>query len=409
MLIRVFFLFAAFIYHLTFNEIPNSLLALYIYIFISSATYFIKLDNIFDIRIWFVPLFTITNSLAIFSEEYLLGGVNILPYYSPLKIVTSLFIFNIFVEISASYFRTITFKTSAIYSFSLSKTLLILLVSYLYFIFDFIRLGGFEALGSYGEDQYDYSIYNLLTNLFTITWIISVIIVSLKLKGTNLLFWFSVNICFILITKVLIGYRYFMFLLLIIILFRIFKSYKVNKLLLFFSGIAIFYIHLFLGVYRSGEGINPPLMLFQLGAEFSIISQINYVVFNEFQNFKFGYSFLSALINIIPGARAFFTDYLFMPALYFNNELVVKSENQGYGFSFLSELYMNFGIFGSAIGAMICTYINTFMSAGYGSVKWILTPILMYLLTRILRSDSIEFVKIISYSYFLVLFLRKKN
>lgn len=411
MWIRLILLLVVFIYHISYSDVDVSLLLLYLIVLGSSISYFYSLNNIFDLRIWFVPLFTVTNSLSIASEEYLLGGVKILSSYSPLKILTSLFIFNISMEI----FSIIKRKTDVLinheieYNFSYVKVIFMMIITYSYFIFDFIRLDGFSHLSSYGENQYEYSIYDVLMNFFTITWSIGVILISTRLKGILLASWFLYNIIFIIITRVLLGFRGIMVLLLIIMLFTIIGKYRIKKSIMLLLGICIFVIHSSFGIYRGGADFKIEDILFQLGMEFSIISQINYVVFNEFTSYKYGFSFISGFINIIPGARILFTDYLFYPALFFNSELVTKNENQGYGFSFLSELYMNFGIWGASLFPLFLTYINSFFNAAYGSLKWILSSILIYLLSRILRSDSIEFIKVISYSYFTLQFLKIKN
>ena len=103
MVLRFFFLILGIIFYLAFGDTNNSLIALYVIVVIFAIYHFFILDNIFDLRVWFIPLFTFTNSLAILSEDYLLKGVNILPSYSPSKIIISLYLFNIFIDIFFFY------------------------------------------------------------------------------------------------------------------------------------------------------------------------------------------------------------------------------------------------------------------------------------------------------------------
>ncbi len=406
MLIRIIILLVSLGYHLIYGNTFNSVLLLYFITIGSSISYYFSLGNMLDFKIWFVPLFTIINSLAILSEEYLMGGVKILPSYSPSLIITSLYIFNISVHLFN--FKFSLNKDYEVYNFSITKVTLMLIVTYCYFIFDFIRLGGFSHLENYGVNQFDYSIFSLLTNLFTITWAIGVILIARNLKGLNLSLWFVLNMLFIIIVKVIVGYRYFIILGLIIVVVRVLQLYKVNKLIVIIVGFLLFLTHASFGIYRGGEEISINRVIFQLGLEFSIVSQINYLVFNEFEKLQFGFSFFSSFLNLIPGLRLIAADFIFMPALYFNNEMVVKSEDMGYGFSFLSELFMNFGVYGGLILGLFVNYINTFTYSKIGSIKNILFPFVIYLTIRIIRSDSIEFVKMFAYAYFILIYLKKK-
>ncbi|WP_374754265.1 hypothetical protein [Jiulongibacter sediminis] len=357
------------------------------------------------------------NSIAIFSEEFLMGGVAILPEYSPKPIITALYIFNIAVT-SLPYIHHLassknvirsTTKASRVFICSQKRVLIMMLGTYSFFIADFLRLGGFAHASNYGVNQYDYSIFNILINLFTLCWIIGFVLTAQRLKGSKLFWWFFVNLVFILLTKVIVGYRYFIILLLIAIAFRVLQLARINKLLYIFTGFFIFFIHGIIGLSRSGYELTLSNILFQLGLEFSIVSQINYFVFNDFNEFKFGYSFFSSFLNLVPGLRVLTDNFLFYPALHFNKNMVSAGDDNGFGFSFLSELYMNFGVLGALILSILVTYVNSFVHSKKGSIKNILAPLLIYLMIRIIRSDSIEFVKMSVYAYLIILLLKKRD